>query len=112
YEAQLTAAPAALVALEGVPLALPTLRRTLPKNSALVQIFAPTRDTWHWFVLDSERLAHVETAPQSPSQWPEAVLHLLDGKTTLLVDAGELPPLPPIEGILQTSVLSATYWAV
>ena len=87
--------PALAQALAGVPATLEALRTALGHDAALVQVFAPTPDAWHWFVIDAQQLTHIATAA-APMVLPDEVMHAL-GSTppaTLYVDAGELLETP------------------
>ncbi|MBN1959459.1 MAG: CHAT domain-containing protein [Deltaproteobacteria bacterium] len=92
YQKQLADASSLIHALEGQPVALKTLLATL-KDDIFIQIFAPTKTIWHWFIINQKELQHVTTAPIKDNEIPAAIAALLANSSTtkrIYIDAGEL----------------------
>ena len=119
YAAALKTAPALLHALEANPLPAAQVRQALEGEAVLLQAFAPNPQVWHWFILDSQRLLHLETPPPGDSL-PAAVRQALGAwPATLYVDAGTQLTAPAWalrtdsaslgSQVAVSEVLSATY---
>ncbi len=91
YAQKLSASSALVRALEAQPVALAALQTGLGK-AALVQLFAPTGEQRHWFVLGAGGITHAAVARASGDALPDEIVAALEKQSPSLVyvDVGGL----------------------
>jgi tetratricopeptide (TPR) repeat protein len=69
---------------------LKEVQATLGSDAALLQIFAPSKDVWHWFIITPKNISHMRTQPMS-STVPASITIPKDIQFLYLQSLGDVP---------------------